>query len=478
MSVSGKIFLVIALLTTFKVCFAGEITVLSDRTGKEIDLFERNYFLLFPEIDDFYTARLSKNEDGSYEFIVSRKQNGNVLPDTIISAVEDAIANLKIYIDNYEKIMIYHDSEKYPGLVKQIGLEPDPISKYIHFTQMIQEPVKLFFITRENDTVYAKLMLATSDYLAILRYDTWDMDIVKDSLMVFHYSEIGHIGYNGEIEVAGNRGIYDLLLKSLREKDAFIYANDTMFYAPEILTRINEKKKNFVPSEMPVPDFETLYDNTHKKFAVKPVIYLYLNANQKEYLLKTKGAKDYSLRLTESDVQENFPVLQAGTEFLYKFMDILGLGGGIFYFGAVDPHSGENGISMDLFLKLDLRPFVYYSLDALAETELSVSAGYSYYRNLSDININYRLNPESVYRGLVIRRYDYSGYFFRLGLTQYLSPSFAVSLNALYRFFPYDTEVKNINLNIPETKLTYDFRILNNKFDSFGLGIGVSYFLD
>ena len=83
----------------------GEIIIISQRVGKEIDLEERNRYKLFPSPKGFKSAIVLKLSDGSYIFKITyldEKSGEKKIKRTVES--ESKIIQLREYIDHFEDI--------------------------------------------------------------------------------------------------------------------------------------------------------------------------------------------------------------------------------------------------------------------------------------------------------------------------------------------------------------------------------------
>lgn len=86
---------------------------ITPRVGIEIDKNEREYFGLFPKIDNFQSAVLRKENDTSFGFKINYTKDSLTL-DTLYVLNLKAISTLNKFIENYEEICVTDDIFSYP----------------------------------------------------------------------------------------------------------------------------------------------------------------------------------------------------------------------------------------------------------------------------------------------------------------------------------------------------------------------------
>ena len=78
----------------------GEIVIISERIGEEIDKNEREEFELFPNIKGFQSAVLLKSPDNRYVFrITSLDEQTGKLKNERVKMSEESIDNIRYQID-------------------------------------------------------------------------------------------------------------------------------------------------------------------------------------------------------------------------------------------------------------------------------------------------------------------------------------------------------------------------------------------
>ena len=101
MIVRGSAFFIFSLLL-FPVLSLSQINI-SERVGFEIDPLERNYFFIFPDIADFQSAQLFRDNDSSFYFLISTETLNKKIDKYIYfektGVYKDYKINYKVYAD-------------------------------------------------------------------------------------------------------------------------------------------------------------------------------------------------------------------------------------------------------------------------------------------------------------------------------------------------------------------------------------------
>jgi hypothetical protein len=106
--------------------------ILSNRVGEKIDRHERDYFGLFPKIDDFVEASCYASESRNVSFVITRGDHES-LEDTIIMISAEAVGQLIHLIEHYEDIIAQEHTISYETIS---GIVLPPPSE-----NLIQRPV-------------------------------------------------------------------------------------------------------------------------------------------------------------------------------------------------------------------------------------------------------------------------------------------------------------------------------------------------
>jgi hypothetical protein len=150
----------------------GEMVVISERVGKEIDMKERDHFELFPEVKGFQSAFLVKWPENRYILKITYLDERTGEPRFLDSPQSEAsINNMRRHIDHFEELPAHahqhvSTSSMDPLAERKVGLEFSPIRLLLGWTDKgtgrathLSGAVSLFAIDRHAEVAFPILVV-------------------------------------------------------------------------------------------------------------------------------------------------------------------------------------------------------------------------------------------------------------------------------------------------------------------------------
>ena len=249
------------------------------RIGEHISKNERDYFRLFPKIENFKSADVSLNQTGEYVFAVHYDSSGQSKSRSYFLS-EDIFEQLSFAIDNYEYIFDKDNgTEKikidWTGLIDTI-IKPE-------FRYYSERNGKTSLVTVNGKEISGSLLWYDSTYIlidpAFSEFNWHDSD--KD-ILVFHYSEILSIIEPYYLEIQGNGAVYKEITGSFEEKSRFLSTLGSKHVPPppEYYQLLITKKDTFQITEFDDPEIsENIIRNQasdyHITIEIVPFVWTY-----------------------------------------------------------------------------------------------------------------------------------------------------------------------------------------------------------
>ncbi|MCX6153549.1 MAG: hypothetical protein NT007_05265 [Candidatus Kapabacteria bacterium] len=281
-------FILITILLLFPLISASQDKeiILSPRIGNEINLYTKNYFNLFPMIDNFISAKLYTATSGNYSIKI--KFGTSASPkDTAIIISDTLLNDLIFYIENFEDAYITENlnekikSSNFWSFVK-------PIVRYINSNS------KILWDDFNNNSFKNYLLYAHNDYFIVWQSDhIYNWRKLTTNAKLIYFKEVEYLNF----ELINSDSIeFTNVLFSNKMKAAFQnFHNDSDFcIPPELLDFIEielnaAKSKIYVSRPKPMPEIAH-----HETFLKLDSIALLLNfefiskINTDNFILKTK----------------------------------------------------------------------------------------------------------------------------------------------------------------------------------------------
>jgi hypothetical protein len=242
-----KLYLILLVLVVNSViCFGSEQIELSSRLGKTISLDSRNYFGLFPDVKDYKSAVLIK--DNGINYIEISAENSKEKSKIILS--DSAVTTLAYVIDNYEGIISEPAKYKLNGKL---------VSGLIRINTQFNKKVAPVKIKLRDSTEFSGFILY-ADSSAIVTTQDSAFRPANRNFKITGYSDIYSISNVDYPIIDGTEIVFLINLKSIQKITLFKNANAIKVAPPEVFKYIAE---NSIPevkeSYKSLLDFDKLY---------------------------------------------------------------------------------------------------------------------------------------------------------------------------------------------------------------------------
>ena len=225
-------------------CFATEQIELSSRVGITISLESREYFGLFPQITDYKSAILIKDNLTNYFQVNTSKT------EVRIPVSDSSIIAMRFVIDNYEEIL------RNPRIYKS---NPDLLIGLIKVNHKYNRQCKQTkLVMKDKSELSGYILCADSSYLVITPDTVFIPSLSK--FQVLNYRDIYSIQNVDYPIIDGTKIIWEENLFSLNEKTLLIRFNDNFNIPPEIKNYISKNPENEnINYGTSIMDFENMY---------------------------------------------------------------------------------------------------------------------------------------------------------------------------------------------------------------------------
>jgi len=354
---------------------------ISPRTGSVIDQQEREYFRLFPGIDNFVSATFYEDGYNQVSAVVEYDSAGK--RQSVTFAFNETLKkNVNTLINNYEYIYngnIFNSSlgVKYDSALRQCIM---PAKRYD-----FDNAEEFKFTNMQGKKIKCQVLYADSNVFVICPPDfKYDWRTAANNCVVYHCTEIK--------EFIGNKDVYQLNLQWLREKSPFCSNNGKMQIPPppEIAGLI--KKTDFTSRLTPGVNTKSLHDileeedkKFHISFTYLPGLFTQMNNTLGFTKLSSYNPKDSTWKVRKSKLgsldfstmEKNIP----GLSFSVDISEHFKLGTMLFYIPTDSIHSNttdytSQGVLTSLFLNYSPRLHNIYSRSLWDHIEFSYSLGF------------------------------------------------------------------------------------------------------
>ncbi|MCX6153550.1 MAG: hypothetical protein NT007_05270 [Candidatus Kapabacteria bacterium] len=215
-----------------------EIT-LSPRIGNEINLYTKNYFNLFPMIDNFFSAKFYTAGTNHYTIIIKFATEANH-KDSSISISDTLFNDLKFYIENFEPFYLK------VKLQKKI--------KSSNFWKIIRPRLRFYTNSKINwndylDSSYRGQLLFVQDeyFVAWMTDSIYNWTTFDENIKFVYFREVESI--NSTL-IEGNFSKFNKIANSRNFEAGFQnYYSENDFYLPYELKKFIEKEKVKAPTK-------------------------------------------------------------------------------------------------------------------------------------------------------------------------------------------------------------------------------------
>lgn len=238
----SKLYLLLILLFTISISktFSQSNIEIHPRIGNEITKELKDYFCLFPYINEFKSAKLYQLNDTNYYFVIEKEINEKKI-DTL-KFNSKTFSEFRKIIEKYE--YIYLDKSDINSFEISWNVELlkiiDPRMQYYN------DKNKITILNQNNNIVEGNLIWA--DESVIILQDTIKTFNWRDkNYKVFHYTQIKELLSPKDCEFLGSQTIYLLNLKYLQDLSEFFEINENKVYSkvPEFQNIISQTLQNY-----------------------------------------------------------------------------------------------------------------------------------------------------------------------------------------------------------------------------------------
>lgn len=203
--------------------------VLSPRIGEVIDKFEREYFGLFPEIQEFVSAKAILLADHGVEFIITQSEMGTTM-DTTVFADSLLVRNLVKFIEDFESV---RQSDKVVNWKRLKGIATNsPVIE-----SEMGEGTQTTVVLHSGEQIQGKLLYA-GDSSIVLRQELgkgskfWNA--ILHPLKAVQYYDVSTITFTRKGSFAGGAA-YGMLIGAAASI-YLLYATQSGFYPITLIT--------------------------------------------------------------------------------------------------------------------------------------------------------------------------------------------------------------------------------------------------
>lgn len=417
---------------------------ISARIGSEIDKNERDYFNLFPKINNFISAKTLIDEKGEKKIIIEY-DSSNIKMKQELAFSQEMLTNIKNAIEKYE----YLYSKIMTADKIEVNWDLIPTSIMFPSYRYNEENDKYFkFKTISGNVISGKLLWADSLFIILspenYRYGWVNVDSVST---IIHFSEIDEIIDPKNIKMMGNNNIYNINLEYFKEISSFSseIGKKSIPPPPEIMMLLFKNKTKF--KEFPAMQQEVIgaliekfEKDYHFTLDISPFLYLQV-ANNFELDKKTvywyvdnEGIGRWVTSISHLDNFNNSAMKNwsPGISFEYNLTRKIRLGFIYNYYntGTADVNTtaiNSKGYSYGLFvsyLQKHHNPFSYNFWD---KVDVSYSIGYIYGKLDNELQIYIYELYDSKYRRPYKYKHTLSGIVTTLKLDYYFSEYLSLS---------------------------------------------------
>lgn len=199
----------------------------SERIGLTMSLQQRNYLMLFTDVEGFKDATFTVHNDSTVGITIHR-----TTADTTLTLQTQAARDLAFYIDNFEPIYVLEEPYKVHYDFSRIRHLLRPMQRYRFYSDAEPASARL----RNGGFVEGEIITATNDVLIFWTAGVpYDWKKASTLARAVHFSEIQMLDAGKEISVRGNKAIFDQIVSYMRPDMSF-YSEDKENLPPELLT--------------------------------------------------------------------------------------------------------------------------------------------------------------------------------------------------------------------------------------------------
>lgn len=223
----------------------------SERIGLNMNQQQRNYFLLFADVEGFNDATFTVHTDNTVGVTIHRST-----ADTTLTLQTQAARDLAFYTDNFERIYTNEQSYKVDCDLSRIRHLLRPLQRYRFHPDAESASARLL-----NGGFVEGEIIAATDGVLIFWPAGVPYDWKKASTMArtVHFSEIEVLDVGKEISVRGKKSVFDSFTDYLRPNLSF-YSPQRENLPPELVGLLKEIQ--------PVETYTTMDNETVTPFPV------------------------------------------------------------------------------------------------------------------------------------------------------------------------------------------------------------------
>jgi|GEM_PF-5153547 len=237
--------LIISFIFCYSISYSTEKIALSTRLDDTIYPEERNYFGLFPNIDDFSCAVLC--QDGSTKFFRIKTES----EEYDLPVADSTLLVLKVIIDNFEDILIKK---------KLLYIDPKILTNFITIYTKINSDLKIINVKLKDSSEYSGYILLSDSHFVIMTKDSIQ-NRDYNNLQAFHYSEIYSISEIDYPIIDGSKEVFWDDDESLRENSYYVNPQGIHVAPPEVYSFLRKQiPENYIAVDSKI-DFDDLYKN-------------------------------------------------------------------------------------------------------------------------------------------------------------------------------------------------------------------------
>lgn len=199
----------------------------SERIGLTISLQQRNYLMLFTDVEGFKDATFTVHNDSTVGITIHR-----TTADTTFTLQTQTARDLAFYIDNFERIYANEQSYKVDCDLSRIRHLLQPLQRYRFHPNAESASAKL----RNGGFIEGEIIAATNDVLIFWPAGVpYDWKKASTLARPVHFSEIEVLDAGKKISMRGKKSVFDSFTDYLRPNLSF-YSPQRENLPPELLT--------------------------------------------------------------------------------------------------------------------------------------------------------------------------------------------------------------------------------------------------